>query len=210
VHCRVIAVFGLFCQISTGQNLPSFDMAERWEHYLRRTYSWQRMGLLGADVGVDMVLSRPADGRSVHCYNDRYLGAFFRRSSRTTVELVAGAALHEDIRRRESGRKGFFPRLSYALSHTFTAYQPDGHSSVSWSRIIGAVGGIAVYETWNQRPITTGIVGRELSFAMASNFQDSLLMEFGPDMKRFGLRLKNRFMPRRQANASRDRGYTGP
>jgi len=60
-----------------AQSLPTFGIQERWEHYLRRTYSWQRMGLMGVDVAADMVVSKPAGGRSTECFNDRYAGAFF-------------------------------------------------------------------------------------------------------------------------------------
>jgi hypothetical protein len=111
------------------------------------------------------------------------------------VEFGAGAMLHEDVRRRESGRQGLGPRLRYALAHTWTAYQPDGSSRFSYSRLVGAVGGIAVYETWRQHPITTGRMAHELSWALASNVQDALLTEFGPDMKRFGAKLGKRLMP---------------
>lgn len=173
---------------------PSFTLQERWDHYLTRTYSWQRMSLLALDVGTDMTISKPRRGRTADVYADRYAGAFLRRATRTTVEFGAGAMLHEDIRRRESGRQGFGPRLKYALAHTWTAYQPDGSSRFAYSRLVGALGGIAVYETWRQHPITTGRMTHQLSWALASNLQDALLAEFGPDMKRLGLRMKKRFM----------------
>lgn len=174
---------------------PTFTLQERWDHYIGRTYTWQRMGLLAFDVGTDMALSKPRHGRTMDVFGDRFAGGFLRRATRTTLELGAGAVLHEDIRRRQSGREGFGPRLKYALAHTWTAYQPDGHSHFSSSRLIGALGGCAVFEAWDQQPMTSGRLAHKLSWTLASNVQDSLLAEFGPDMKRFGMKLKKRFMP---------------
>ncbi len=181
-------------QSPAPQTQPSFTLGERWSHYLYRTYSWQRMGLLGVDVMADTAITRPqCDTGKADCFADRYAGAFFRRATRTSLEFVAGEVLQEDIRRRPSGRSGLGPRLKFALAHTWTAYRPDGSSRFSYSRLIGAAGGIAVFQGWNERPITTGRMSHQLSWALAANVQDALLVEFGPDMKRLGTGLLKRF-----------------
>jgi len=98
-----------------AQSQPTFGIQERWEHYLRRTYSWQRMGLMGVDVAADMVVSKPAGGRSTECFNDRYAGAFFRRARRTSVELVAGAA--QELIELARGVIGYFFAEDPLLGH---------------------------------------------------------------------------------------------
>lgn len=168
---------------------PPFTLEDRWNHYLRRTYSWQRMSLLAADITLDMSLSPGECGRSANCFNDRFAGAFFRRSTRTSIEFVAGALLNEDIRRRRSNRHGFGPRLKYSLSHAFAAYHSDGTAGPAWSRFIGAAGGIAVTSGWSGQAVCGGRMLNSFSWATASNVQDSLLNEFGPDLKRFGLKI---------------------
>ena len=174
---------------------PSFTLSERWQHYVYRTYSWQRLGLLAVDTGIDMTLSKPSCGRTLNCFQDRYAGAFIGRSTRTTIELLAGAVLQEDIRRRTSRDTQFSKRVKHALVHSFVAYTPDGHARPAYSRLLGAAGGIYTLSEWNCKPMTTGRMAHQLSWVLASNVQDSLLNEFSPDLKRFGLRVGNRLLP---------------
>jgi len=181
---------------TTSPSNPSFTLEERWNHYLYRTYSWQRLTLLGLDTATDMALSKPHNGRTFDAFEDRYTGGLIARSTRTTIEFLAGAALNEDIRRRSSGETAFGKRLKHALIHSFVAYSPNGHAHPAYSRLIGAAGGIYTLSLYNERPMTTGRMAHELSWVLASNVQDSLLNEFSPDMKRFGLKVKNRLIPK--------------
>lgn len=179
---------------ATSSN-PSFTLQERWNHYLYRTYSWQRLSLLGLDTAVDMAFSKPHNGRTWDAFGDRYTGGLIARSTRTTTEFLAGAVLREDIRRRSSGETAFGKRIKHALIHSFVAYTPDGHARPAYSRLIGAAAGIYTLSVYNERPMTSGRMAHELSWVLASNVQDSLLNEFSPDMKRFGLKMKNRLIP---------------
>jgi len=174
---------------------PSFTLQERWDHYVYRTYSWQRLTLLGLDTAVDMAISKPHNGRTFDAFGDRYTGGLIARSTRTTTEFLAGAVLREDIRRRSSTETAFGKRIKHALIHSFVAYSPEGHAHPAYSRLIGAAAGIYTLSLYNERPMTTGRMAHELSWVLASNVQDSLLNEFSPDMKRFGLKVKNRLIP---------------
>jgi hypothetical protein len=208
VRCDILFLSTLLIPLATAQSLlpapdtsstpapqPSFTLQERWDHYVYRTYSWQRLALLGVDVSTDMAFSKPKHGRTAGVFADRYTGGFLRRTTRTSIEYGAGILLHEDVRRRESGRTGLAPRLKYALAHTWTAYQPDGTSRFAWSRLAGAAGGITVFEAWDNKPLRTGRLAHKVSWALASNVQDALLAEFSSDMRRFGMKMKKRLLP---------------
>jgi hypothetical protein len=183
-------VVTLLCAPVLAQSDAGFaDWRERWDYYVHRTYTWQRLGLVALDTVAEMPFNAAACGRPPYCFPHHYGGAVFRRTTRTTLELAFGAALHEDARRRPSGLSGFGPRLRFALTHALLARGPDGAFRPAYSRFAGTLGGIAVYSAWDGRPITTRRVAIGFSWALTSSFQDALLTEFSPDLRRIGRRL---------------------
>ena len=180
----------LLCIPALAQDTDNFaDWHERWDYYVQRTYTWQRLSMVALDTATEIPFNAAACRRPPYCFPHHFGGALARRTARTTMELGAGALLQEDIRRRPSGLTGFGPRLRFALTHALLARGPDGKFRPAYSRFAGTLGGVAVSSTWDGRPLTMRTFALGWTWAATSSFQDAVLTEFGPDLRRIGRRL---------------------
>jgi hypothetical protein len=174
------------------------DLHERWDSYVQKTFSWKKISSVAAETAFEQTFQLSKCGRPPFCFPHEIGGALTRRTARTTMELAAGALLHEDLRRRPSNLSGFRQRLSYALLHAPLATGPDGEWRPAYSRFAGTLGAVAVTSAWDGRPLTTGHLARGFGFTATSYFQDALWTEFEPDLKRMGHRFVDRLRGRHQ------------
>jgi hypothetical protein len=179
-------------------NLEPQDLHERWDSYVQKTFSWKKIAAVTAETAFEQTFQLRKCGRPPYCFPHEIGGALTRRTARTTMELGAGALLHEDLRRRPSNLSGFGERLSYALLHAPLARGRDGVWEPAYSRFAGTLGAVTVTSVWDGRPLTAGHLSKAFAFTATSYFQDALWTEFEPDLKRMGRRLANRLHGHRQ------------
>jgi hypothetical protein len=170
--------------------VASFTWEERLQHYVHRTYSWQRMTLLAADTGFDHLLSPNEWGRGPESFGYRYGAGFGRRIVRNSIELGLGFALDEDLRFRPSSLKGFRNRIGYSVRHAFLASRGE----LAYARFAASAGGALVGTAFQSAPASQVLQG--IGFDMAGHLQNSLLAEFSPDLKRFATRLRKGLLGR--------------
>lgn len=164
------------------------EWRERWDNYVERTYSWKRIGMVGAETIFDQTFQFRKCARAPYCFPHHFGAALARRTTRTTMELGMGALLNEDIRRRPSGLHGFRKRAAYALIHAPLARGPNGEWRPAYSRFAGTAGAVVVSSAWFGKPLTAAHLSHSFGWSVTSYFQDSLMTEFEPDMKRVALR----------------------
>jgi len=174
------------------------DLHERWDSYVQKTFSWKKITSVAAETAFEQTFQLRKCGRPPYCFPHEIGGALTRRTARTTMELGAGALLHEDLRRRPSNLTGFRQRVAYALLHAPLAIGPDGEWRPAYSRFAGTLGAVTVTSAWEGRPLTTGHLSKAFAFTATSYFQDALWTEFEPDLKRMGRRFANRLRRRQQ------------
>jgi hypothetical protein len=162
------------------------DWHERWGDYVHRSYDWKLLGAVAAESVLDQTFQLSKCGRPPYCFPHHIGRSLARRSARMTIELGAGALLGEDIIRRPSGLSGTRQRIVFALLHAPLAKGPEGQWRPAYSRFIGTMGAVTVSRAWDGRPITAGRLAHSFGWASTSYFQDALLTEFEPDLKRFG------------------------
>jgi hypothetical protein len=168
------------------------NLQQRWDSYIEKTYSWKRISVVAAETAFDQTFQLRKCGRPPYCFPHEIGGALTRRTARTTLELGAGALLHEDLRRRPSNLTGFHRRVSYALLHAPLARDRDGEWRPAYSRFAGTLGAVAVTTAWNGRPLTAGRLSEGFGWTVTSYFQDALWTEFEPDLKRMGRRFADK------------------
>jgi hypothetical protein len=174
------------------------NLQERWDSYIEKTFSWKRIATVTAETAFDQTFQLRKCGRPPFCFPHEIGGALTRRTARTTMELAAGALLHEDLRRRPSNLPGFRRRLSYALLHAPLARDRDGDWRPAYSRFAGTLGAVAVTSAWEGRPLTAANLSEHFGLTATSYFQDALMTEFGPDLKRMGHHFADRLRHPRQ------------
>jgi hypothetical protein len=180
--------------LQAEEQQPAFGWEQRWRYYLHRTYSFERVALLGVDTAIEHAMGPRGCGRHPRCYPDRYGYAFARRIARTSIEFGAGGLLDEDTRRSPSGLSGLRNRITYAVKHAYLARNSEGEYRLAYSRFAGTVGAIAVASAWDQKRFWQPGLAGGIADAMSAYVQDSLLAEFEPDIRRIGLRFARRSM----------------
>jgi hypothetical protein len=116
----------------------------------------------------------------------RFVSSYGGHMVHSTLEFGASSLLNEDTRYIPSGRKGFGPRLKYALANSMTA-RYRGDDGIMYSRISGAklsalVGTAAVSRIWQpDRSVSTFAtacatsLGISIGFTVAREFLPSSL-----------------------------------
>ena len=200
----LVILFACGLHAQTNSDAASPDWQERWGAYLQRTYNWKQISMVAAETALDQTFQLNKCGRPPYCFPHRIGGALARRTTRTTIELGAGALLHEDIRRRPSGLTGFRRRAVFAVLHAPLARGPDGGWRPAYSRFAGTFGGTAVSAAWHGRPLTAPRLFESFGWSTTAYFQDALFTEFEPDLKRLGRRLIGRRFSRTRNAVSQD------
>ena len=102
-----------------------FTASQRWAHYVHRTYSAPRLGLLAAESAMDHALREPACwDRGGSSYARRYTRAIERRVIRNTAEVGAGLLTGEDLRYFPSRSVRPSARAWHAVRSAFLARMP--------------------------------------------------------------------------------------
>ena len=166
-------------------DLPQ-TLQQRWDRYLYRTYSWQRMAMLGVDTGTDTLLGDVAWGRGLDGFGCRYAHRFGRRVVGNSIEFGVSALLREDTRYRPLVNGSNVQRMRHAAKSAFVAYRDDGHQEFAIARFAGFAGRALVSPSWQPKPLTPvgGLI--DVGSGVFDQVQNNLLSEFTPDLKHFG------------------------
>jgi hypothetical protein len=174
--------------------VPPITAAERFKYYVDRTYGWQQMGGTAVSTGIDYMIARPEWGRGIGGFSSSYASSFGRRVVTNSAEFGAASALREDIRFRPSRRIGFVPRLKYATAHAFLAYGPSNQVEPGYARFVGITGVALIEPTWHPAGLTGASFGKNVGLRSLDQVEQSMLTEFGPDLKRLSQRLRKKYM----------------
>jgi hypothetical protein len=195
-----VLALGLIVGASTGlaqqQFAEPFTPSARWSQYLHRTYSPARLGFLAVDTAIDDAMREPACWDSgASSYARRYARALERRVIKNTTELAGGLLTGEDLRYYPS-RSSSVPRRAWnAVRSSVTAQMPDGSRRPAYTRFFAGAVTNASTAHWTRQQIRPEWLARSLGWSALDQVQTNMMDEFGPDMRRFGMRLWKRVRP---------------
>ena len=178
-----------------AQTANPLDWRQRWSNYIDTLHDWRAVGSIAGDTAFNEAFRSYQCPPPEACFPNRFAGNLIRRTTRLTTELGVGGLLGEDLRRRPSEMTGFRRRFIYAVEHAALAQGADGTWRPAYSRYAGTFAGIAVSAAWRGRPLTGQRVMDGYTWAATSYFQDALLTEFEPDLKRAAARFMSNFHP---------------
>ena len=192
----------LFRAYVFAQSPGSLDWQHRWNDYVDRLHDWRAVGSIAGDTAFNEAFRSRGCPYMEACFPHRFAGNLMRRTARMTTELGVGGLLGEDLRRRPSEMTGFRRRFVYAVEHAALAQGRDGTWRPAYSRYAGTFVGIAVSAAWRGRPLTGQRVMDGYTWAATSYFQDALLTEFEPDLKRAASHFAAKFRLRDKASSA--------
>jgi hypothetical protein len=151
------------------------------------------MGFLAVDTAIDQALSGSGRWHSeAPAYGQRYARAFESRVIRNSAELAAGILTGEDLRYHASRSHSFHGRLWNALRSPVTAQMPDGSIRPAYTRFFAIALAKAATVHWGREPVRPEWFMKSLTRSTFDQAQTNLLDEFGPDLRRIGVRLWKR------------------
>src|ERR1700730_520896 len=197
---RLLAILWLSVAAASAGDLdpflstPPVAPSQPFQNYLDRTFGWQTLSWLATDTAIDHLRSRPEWGRGPGGFGCQYASGFGRRLISNSVELGVGLALHEDTRFHLSGRSGLMPRMRYAMAHAFLASAPGGKFEPAYARFAAITSSALIAPSWHRQTLSASGFFLDLSSGMLGQLQNSVLYEFGPDLQRFGQKIRKKVL----------------
>jgi hypothetical protein len=155
----------------------------------------------GFSAGIDQWNDKPSEWeQGASGYGKRYANILGQYSIQRTVTFGVSSLLHEDNRYFNSGKKGIWPRLGYALSSGVLARHDDGSLHFSISQTGGVAAGAFLSRFWlppSQNSAGDGAVSFGIS--TGANIGFGVVKEFLPDLGRAISRKKRKTAKNGQA-----------
>jgi hypothetical protein len=150
---------------------------ERTQLYLKTMANPLGYIKAGFSAGIDQWKDKPPEWeQGASGYGKRFANIVGQYSIQRTVTFGLASALHEDNRYFNSGKKGLWPRVGYAVASGLLARHDDGSRYVSISQMGGVAAGAFLSRAWQpSSQQTAGDGAVSFGISMASNMGFSVV-----------------------------------
>jgi hypothetical protein len=148
------------------------------KHWKKSTFGKTAITGVVGNAGLGQLRGHPSNyGGGMAGFGKRVGAGFVTHSVKTTVEHAVAAPLHEDLEYHRSGKRGFGPRLAYALKSTvITRNTRTGKRRPAVGRISGHAAAGAV----SQAALHAGSGAGTAGFGLAAEAGANVAREFWP------------------------------
>jgi hypothetical protein len=178
------------CHQRTAEDFIPLTTSERLVNDLDSVVSPGAFLFVAARAGVDHAMDRPKEwGQGVRGYSMRTGSVFAENFIAQVLEQSADFKLHHDTRYFASGKKGFAPRLGYAVASTVLARHDDGSRTFAYPAVGSAAAAAFIVRAW-QPGSTTGAGDAAVSFGLTMGVRMgiNIAREFTPRLRGIVLR----------------------
>jgi hypothetical protein len=154
--------------------------------YVKDTFGKKAVVRTGASAGVQQLRNSPHEwGRGVQGFGKRVGSAFGQHVIKNSIQYPIAAIRHEELGYRPSGKKGFGPRLGYALTSTVITHKTTtGKKTVAAGRISGAMGSGFISRAWMPARLHTFSSGAASGGVMLGvDAGNNVVREFWPEIR---------------------------
>ena len=192
-----LAPASVFAQAASPDSPPGADQpmtgAQRIDWIVDGTVGLKSLTVVGP-IGVawQTAWNQPEEwGQTWSGVGKRYLQREADVAISNTIEAGLGAIWGERADYLRSGRKGFKPRLKYALKTVFLAYRPNGRLAPAWGRYAGNTVNNVIENTWLPPSATTcGQTTWRCAAGFGTRAIGNVWEEFQPEIMRIVFRRK--------------------
>lgn len=171
--------------------VTSAQSAEKRAHpyrsrYVKDTFGRKAAIRTGISAGTQQLRNSPHEwGRGAAGFGKRVASAFGQHVVKNSIEYPIAALRHEELGYRPSGKRGFGPRLGYALSSTVITHKTTtGKKTVAAGRISGAVGSGFISRVWQPARLHTFSSGAASAGVMLGiDAGNNVVREFWPEIR---------------------------
>ncbi|MGA9672491.1 MAG: hypothetical protein WBQ94_24970 [Terracidiphilus sp.] len=168
-------------------SVPPLTLQEKFQIYLRKTYSVSGMVVPAWFAALDLAADSPKEwGQDGKGYLNRLATQRGQFQIGNFCAFAVGATLHEDPRFLPSGLHGTWRRTKYVIVRTLVARTDNGREQPAFANYAGPLGAAFFPSTWLPRsesslPSSLKRSGMMLGMEIGVNMG----VEFGPDDLRF-------------------------
>jgi hypothetical protein len=155
---KFIAVALMTAGMGTSAVVPQSETYRPTKHqYVKRTFSRGAVVRAGASAAIGQARNAPHEwGQGAAGFGKRWGSAFGSHVVKNSIEFPVASLLHEELGYRPSGKRGFGPRLGYALESTVITHNTNtGRRTVAAGEISGAVGSGLISRLWQPARLHT-------------------------------------------------------
>jgi len=165
--------------------------AEKAQHpyrsrYVKDTFGKRAAIRAGASAAVQQLRNSPHEwGQGGKGFGKRVGSAFGQHVIKNSIQYPIAAIRHEELGYRPSGKKGFGPRLGYALTSTVITHKTTtGKKTVAAGRISGAMGSGFISRAWQPARLHTFSSGAASGGVMLGvDAGNNVVREFWPEIR---------------------------
>jgi hypothetical protein len=183
MRCQLITILLLFA--------ATVQPAEKTLHpyrsrYVKDTFGKRAALRTGASAGIQQLRNSPHEwGRGGSGFGKRVGSAFGQHIIKNSIQYPIAAIRHEELSYRPSGKKGFGPRLGYALTSTVITHKTTtGKKTIAAGRISGAMGSGFISRAWQPARLHTFSSGAASGGIMLGvDAGNNVVREFWPEIR---------------------------
>ena len=186
---RIIALTIVTALTASASVASSHHAHPYRRHWVHATFGKAALARVAAGAGIGQLTNHPKSyGHGIEGFGKRIGAGFGSHAVGTTVEHLVAAPLHEDLHYHRSSKKGFGPRLAYALRSTVvTRDLRNGKREPAMGRFAGhAASGIV-----SQAAFHTGSGFATAGVGFAADAGANVAREFWPRRKTYSARLRH-------------------
>ena len=165
--------------------------AEKSQHpyrsqYVKHTFAKTAGIRAVASAGIQQLRNSPHEwGNGIQGFSKRVGSAIGQHVIKNSIQYPVAAIRHEELGYRPSGKKGFGPRLGYALTSTVITHKTTtGKRTVAAGRISGAMGTGFISRVWQPARLHTFSSGAASGGIMlGADAGPNVVREFWPEIR---------------------------
>jgi hypothetical protein len=177
----------LVALLLVSENAPSATNSRNpyGSKYLKDTYGARALANAGAGAGIQHLRNVPRQwGGGATGFGKRFASAIGEHAIRNTIQFGVASVRHEELRYRPSGKKGFGPRLKYALVSTVVTHKTTtGARTPAVGSISGAFGSGFISRVWQPAGFHAASGLASGGAMLGADAGTHVVREFWPDIR---------------------------
>lgn len=165
---------------------PPLTLREKYRYTLTRTFGPQELVVMTAGAAIDQWDRHPDEwGEGWDAFGVRVASHFGHSLVKQHIAFGVRAIDHEDPRFVLSLRKGTWPRVQFAIIHTFVVPNDNGKMMPAYSRFVADYGSTFIQRQWwpeRFHTVQEGFRGGSISLGLDVAY--NIAREFLPDIKK--------------------------
>lgn len=154
--------------------------------YVKRTFGPKAAVGAAASAGWGHLRHTPKEwGQGGAGFGKRFASSFGKHAVGSTIDFGVSRARHEQMGYQPSGKRGFGPRMKYALASTVvTRKTTTGRRTVAAGRISGAFGSGLISRAWqpaSTSSLASGVASGGVSMGVSAGTH--VVREFWPEIR---------------------------